>query len=304
MSGGGGTGRLAVLAALAANVGIAVAKFVAFGFTGSSAMLSEAVHSLADSANEVLLLVGGRHADRAPTVDHEFGYASVRYVYAFVVSVVLFVFGGAFALYEGWHKLAHPEPVTDPAWAFGVLGIALVLEAFSLRTALRESAAGRRGRSFRQYLRQERHPELPVVLLEDLAALSGLVLALAGLSLAVALDDGRWDGVASLLIGMVLVLVAVWLARRMTSLLIGESVLPDMRARLEAALLAEPAVRGVIHLRTMQLGPDEVLLATKIAVAPDISGAELAAAIDSAELRLREVLPDAKYLFVEPDLHR
>ncbi len=299
-----GGGRIAILAALVANLGIAVAKFVAWSVTGSSAMLSEGVHSLADSGNEVLLLVGGHRANRVPDAGHEFGYASSRYLYAFIVSVVLFTFGGAFAAYEGWHRLTHPTAVTDVGWGVGVLLVAILLESGSLRTALHESRADRAGLGFVAYLRQARHPELPVVLLEDLAALTGLGIALLGLTLASATKDARWDGASSLAIGALLVLVAGWLAVRMGSLLVGESVLPAQRITIIAALREEPSVLDVIHLRSLHLGPDEVLVAVKIAVDPALPAGELAAAIDRAEVRVRAVLPTARYVFIEPDLTR
>jgi len=297
-------GRLAIFAALAANLGIAAAKFVAWSVTGSSALLSEAVHSLADSGNEVLLLIGGRRSNRLPDAEHEFGYAATRYVYAFVVSVVLFVFGGAFALYEGVHKITHATPVVDLGWGFGVLALALVLEAVSFRTAVSESRKGRVDGGVRAYLRETRHPELPVVLLEDVGALTGLLIALAGLSMAAITGDSRWDGLSSVLIGLLLVVIAAWLARRMGSLLVGESVLPSVRAAVVAALIAEPEVVSVIHLRTLHLGPDEVLVAAKIAVSAELPAGELARVIDRAEIRLREVLPEARYVFLEPDLAR
>jgi cation diffusion facilitator family transporter len=297
-------GRIAIIAALIANLGIAVAKFLAWSVTGSSALLSECVHSLADSGNELLLIAGGQRSKRQPDANHEFGYAATRYVYAFVVSIVLFVFGGAFALYEGWHKVSHPTAVTDVGWGLGVLVVAIGLESWSLRTALHESRHARAGRSFRSYLHRARHPELPVVLLEDLGALTGLVIALSGLSLAAATGDSRWDGASSLLIGLLLVGIAIWLALRMGSLLVGESVLPEQRQAVLAALTREPAVRGVIHLRTLHLGPDEVLVAAKIDVDPDLPAGDLAVAIDAAERRLREVLPSARYVFIEPDQTR
>ena len=304
MSGPAGSGRIAVIAALVANLGIGAAKFVAWGFTGSTAMLSEAIHSVADSANEVLLLVGGHRATRPADDEHQFGYSASRYVYAFVVAVVLFVFGGLFAAYEGWHKLLRPTSVVDPVWGFAVLGIAIVLESVSFRTAWHQSREARAGRGLRYFLRNERRPELPVVLLEDLAALTGLLLALAGLSLAVVTGDGRWDGAGSLGIGLVLIGVAGFLSWRMGSMLIGESVMPSQRAALLAAIEATAGVRGVIHLRTLHVGPDEVLVAVKIDVAPEVAVAKLAPTIDAIEVQIRNVVPQARYVFVEPDVKR
>lgn len=297
-------GTKAILAALAANLGIAVSKFVAFAFTGSSSMMAEGVHSLADSGNQILLLVGGRRANRAATDEHPFGYGSTRYVYAFVVSVVLFSVGGLFAIYEGVHKLRHPEPLTSPQWAFGVLFISIVLEGFSLRTAVKESNLVRAGVRWWDFVRRAKAPELPVVLLEDTGALVGLVLALVGVTLAVVTGNGRWDGVGSLSIGVLLVCIAVFLAMEMTSLLIGESARPEDIRAIRAAIEAGDDIERIIHLRTLHLGPEEVLVAAKIAVAHDDTAVAVARAIDDAEVRLRAAVPHTLVIYLEPDIDR
>jgi cation diffusion facilitator family transporter len=297
-------GTRAVVAALAANLGIAVSKFVAFAFTGSSSMVSEGVHSVADSGNQVLLLVGGRRAGRAADDQHPFGYGRTRYVYAFVVSIVLFTLGGLFALYEGVHKVLNPEPLTRPAWAVGVLLVALVLEGFSLHTAVTESRPLRGRRSWWGFVRDAKQPELPVVLLEDTGALVGLVFALIGVSIAVATGNGRWDGIGSLAIGCLLVTVAGLLAVEMTSLLVGESALPSDVAAIRAALEAGADVERVIHLRTMHIGPDELLVGAKIAVSGGDTAAAVASAIDSAEARVRAAVPIATVIYLEPDIDR
>jgi cation diffusion facilitator family transporter len=297
-------GTRAVVAALLANLGIAVAKFVAAAFTGSSAMVAEGVHSLADSANQVLLLVGGRRARRAPDELHPFGYGRSRYVYAFVVSIVLFSLGGLFALYEGVHKVLHPEELTSPAWAIGVLLVAIGLESFSLRTAVHEATPHRGEMSWRQFVRRAKSPELPVVLLEDTGALVGLGCALVGVSLAAVTGNGRWDGVGSFAIGALLVVIAVFLALEMNSLLIGEAATPADVAAIRAALEDGDDVERVIHLRTMHIGPDEVLVGAKIAVAHDDSAATVARAIDAAERRVRDAVPMARVIFLEPDIDR
>jgi cation diffusion facilitator family transporter len=303
VSGTGGT--RAVVAALLANLGIAVAKFVAAAVTGSTAMVAEGVHSLADSANQVLLLVGGRRAQRAPDEEHPFGYGRSRYVYAFVVSIVLFSLGGLFALYEGLHKVLHPEGLTSPAWAIGVLLVAIVLESVSLRTAVHEASPHRsRGTSWWQFVRRAKSPELPVVLLEDTGALVGLFFALVGVSLAALTGNGRWDGVGSFAIGGLLVVIAVFLALEMNSLLIGEAATPGDVAAIRAALEAGDDVERVIHLRTMHIGPDEVLVGAKIAVAHDDSAATVARAIDAAERRVRAAVPTASVIYLEPDIDR
>ncbi len=302
MSASGGT--RAVVAALLANLGIAVSKFVAFAFTGSSSMLAEGVHSVADSGNQVLLLVGGRRARRAANDEHPFGYGRARYIYAFIVSIVLFSLGGVFALYEGWHKISHPEELTSPAWAFGVLGVAIVLEAFSLRTAVRESNHLRGEAPWNRFVRGAKAPELPVVLLEDSGALAGLVFALAGVTAAVVTGDGRWDGVGSLAIGALLVAIAAFLAVEMNSLLLGESGTAEHVAAVRSAIEAGADVERIIHLKTLHLGPDELLVAAKIAVRHDDSAAAVARAIDDAESRIRAAVPIARVIYLEPDIDR
>jgi cation diffusion facilitator family transporter len=297
-------GTKAVVAALAANTGIAITKFGAFVVTGSSSMLSEAIHSLADAGNQVLLLVGGRRSRREADEHHQFGYGRVRYVYAFVVSIVLFCLGGLFSVYEGWHKIHQPEPLTSPVVAFAVLGIAIALEAFSFRTAIREANHSRGSKSMAAFVREVRQPELPVVLLEDAGALVGLVFALIGVSLAVVTGDGRWDGVGALAIGALLLVIAVFLALEMSSMLVGESAVPEQTAAILAALESEPLVTRVIHLRTLHTGPDEILVAGKIAVRHDDTAAAVAAAIDGAEARVRAAVPEARWIYLEPDLER
>ena len=294
----------AVLAALAANLGIAITKFVAFAFTGSSSMLAEAVHSVADTGNQSLLLLGSRQAQKRRDREHQFGYGSERYFYAFVVSLVLFSVGGLFAMFEGITKIAHPHHVDQPAIAFAVLGIAIVLESLSFRTAKRESAHLKGDESWVSFIRHTKNPELPVVLLEDTAALVGLVFALAGVGLSVLTGNARWDGGGTLAIGALLVTVAVVLSIETKSLLIGESATPDVERRITEALTAGPDVDRVIHMRTLHLAPDELLVAAKIAVAHDNTAAEVARGIDAAERRVRAAVPIAKIIYLEPDLDR
>lgn len=302
MSASGGT--KAILAALFANLGIAVTKFVAFLLTGSSSMLAESIHSVADSSNQGLLLLGGRRARRAATPEHPFGYGRERYIYAFIVAIVLFSVGGLFALYEGWHKLQHPEPIESWQWVpVTVLLVAIVLESFSFRTAIVESNHVRGGKSWVDFVRHAKAPELPVVLLEDLGALVGLVLALFGVSLTLLTGDGTWDGLGTIAIGVLLVVIAVILAVETKSLLLGESAGRVDRERIEAALLADDAVERIIHMRTLHLGPEELLVAAKIAVRHDDSAAEVARAIDTAEARIRESVPIARVIYLEPDIY-
>jgi cation diffusion facilitator family transporter len=303
MSAGGGT--RAIVAALAANLGIAATKFVAFLLTRSSSMLAESIHSLADSGNQFLLLVGGKRAKRAATPDHPFGYGRERYIYAFLVSIVLFTVGGVFAMYEGVHKIRHPEAIDSWQWVpLVVLVTATALESFSFRTAIQEANHDRGDASWVSYVRHAKAPELPVVLLEDLAALIGLLLALFGVTLTLATDNGRWDGAGTLAIGVLLASVAAVLSVETKSLLLGESATPASVRRITEALEAEPAVLRVIHLRTLHLGPEELLVAAKIAVRHDDSMASVAAAIDSAEVRVRAAEPTARVIYLEPDLDR
>lgn len=293
-----------MIAALAANLGIAATKFTAFAFTGSASMLAESAHSVADSGNQALLLIGRRRAAREETEEHQFGFGAERYFYAFIVALVLFTVGSLFSLYEGYDRIRHPEHVTSPAVAFGVLFVAIALESFSLRTAVRESRQARGSVSWGGFIRRAKAPELPVVLLEDMAALAGLIFALAGVSLATATGDARWDGAGSLAIGVLLGCVAAILAVEMKSLLIGESASTDTERRIVAAILDGPEVNDVIHLRTMHVGPDTLLVAAKIAVAGSDSAASIAAGIDAAERRTRAAVPIARHIFLEPDLLR
>jgi cation diffusion facilitator family transporter len=294
----------AIFAALAANLGIAVTKFVAFLLTRSSSMLAESIHSLADSGNQVLLLIGGKRAQRPATEEHPFGYGRSRYLYAFIVSVVLFTAGGLFALYEAYHKWNDPHPITEWQWVpVVILLAAIVMEGLSFRTAMAEAAHVREGRSWFRFIRETKSPELPVVLLEDSAALVGLVFALFGVVLTLLTHDGHWDAVGTGLIGLLLVGVAVLLALETSSLLLGEGATPaDVIAIREA--LVGPGVDSVIHLRTMYVGPDELLVAAKIGVPPTESARDVAEAIDAAEVRVRKAVPIARLIFLEPDIAR
>jgi cation diffusion facilitator family transporter len=296
----GGTLR-AIVAALAANIGIALSKFVAFLFTGSSSMLAESVHSLADTANQVLLLIGGKSSRQPASELHPFGYGRFRYLYGFLVTVVIFLVGGVFALYEGYTKLRHPQRLESPIWAFVVLGISIVLESFSLRTAVRESNR-RVGVTWLSFLRRAKSPEIPVVLFEDTGALLGLAFALVGITLATITKNSRWDAVGSLAIGLLLVAISLLLSRKMRSLLIGEAADERVIAQIEDAVVSEPLIECLIHLRTMHLGPDQILIAAKVAVGADETMRDVAAAIDGAEKRIRACVRLDCLIFLEPDL--
>jgi cation diffusion facilitator family transporter len=297
-------GTRAIIAAMFANLGIALTKFVAFLITTSSSMLAEAVHSLADTGNQALLLIGGRQSRRRATPEHPFGYGRDRYIYAFIVSVVLFSVGGLFALYEGYHKIADPHPIERWYVAVGVLLVAIALEAFSFRTAIVESNKVRVRQSWPEFVRRAKAPELPVVLLEDLGALIGLNFALIGVGLAVWTDNGVWDGIGTLAIGLLLVVIAAVLAVEMKSLLLGEAASPVAQERIKAALTSQTGVDSIIHIRTLHLGPDELLVAAKIAVNGSATAAEVAATIDAAEAAIRAVEPTARVIYIEPDIRR
>jgi len=299
----GGTTK-AILAAFLANLGIAAAKFVGFAITGSSALLAEGVHSVADASNQGLLALGGRRARRKPTPLHPFGYGRARYFWSFVVAVVLFTLGGLFSMYEGWHKLSDPHSITSPAVAFVILGVAIVFELYALRSAVVHARPERGDRGWWTYIRSSRSPELPVLLLEDSGALIGLVLATVGIALALLTGDPVWDGVATVAIGLLLVVIAVFLAIEMKSLLMGEAAEPETIARIVGELEAAPEVRSVIHLLTQHLGPDDLLVAAKLELDPALDVPGVAGAIDAAEARVREAVPAARVMYLEPDLRR
>jgi len=297
-------GTRAILAALAANLGIAVTKFVAFLLTGSSSMLAESVHSVADSSNQGLLLLGGKRARKQATPEHPFGYGRERYFWAFVVSIVLFSIGGLFALYEAYHKFQQPEAITDWVWVpIVVLVVAIAFESFSFRTAIVESNHVRGKRSWARFIRSAKAPELPVILLEDFAALIGLVFALFGVALTLITGNGVWDAVGTALIGILLVVVAIVLSVEMKSLLLGESGSVENVRAIESAIADAPGIERVIHMRTLHIGPEELIVAAKVAVADSDTGNLIADAINVAELRARQAAPDLTLLmYLEPDI--
>ena len=296
-------GTKAVIAALGANLGIAVIKFVAFAITGSSSMLAEGVHSVVDSGNQGLLLIGGKQAQRRADAEHPFGYGRDRYVYGFLVALMLFSLGGLFALYEGIEKIRHPHHLESAVVAIVVLLVAIGLESFSLRTAIKESRHHKGSDSWVAFIRHAKAPELPVVLLEDVAALTGLVFAFLGVGLTLVTDDPIWDGIGTSAIGALLIAVAVILMIETKSLLLGESAAPVQVRAIGAALLGD-GVDRVIHLKTMHLGPDELLVGAKIAMPRGTALVDVAQAIDAAEARVRAAVPSARVIYLEPDLDR
>jgi cation diffusion facilitator family transporter len=297
--------RKAIIAALLANLGIAIAKFVGFVITSSAGLLAEAVHSLADTGNQALLLLGGQRARKAADVEHPFGYGRERYFWAFVVAVVLFSVGGLFALYEGISKLRDPHEVESLWVAIGILVFAIVLESISLRTAYREASHRRPpGVSWWSWIRTAKEPELPVVLLEDTGAEIGLFFALGGVLLAHFTDEPRWDALGSIAIGALLVVIAILLAVEMKGLLIGESASTKDAERITTILEGAPSVRRLIHIKTQHLGPDELLVAAKLEFDPDLSVDQLAEAINGVETALRDAVPIARVVYIEPDVYR
>jgi cation diffusion facilitator family transporter len=303
-------GTKAVVAALLANTGIAVTKFIAFLLTGFSSMLAESIHSVADAGNQGLLLLGGKKSKKDPTEEHPFGYGRERYIYSFIVAIVLFSVGGLFALYEAYHKFheiqaGHAETVDD--WRrfapIVVLLVAIALEGWSFRTAIVETAKIKGKASFPQFVRRAKSPELPVILLEDAAALLGLVFALAGVGLSLITGNQYWDVVGTTLIGVLLVAVAIILAIETKSLLLGEAATPEARRRIWNALEGTEGVDRVIHMKTSHLGPEELLVAVKIGVPHDVSAAQVAATIDAAERAIRQAEPVAQVIYIEPDIY-
>jgi cation diffusion facilitator family transporter len=296
--------KRAIIAALLANAGIAVAKFVGFLITGSSSMLAEAVHSVADTSNQGLLLWGQRQAGKAADALHQFGYGRSRYFYSFVVALVLFTLGAAFALYEGYEKIIHPHELTSPFVAIAILVVAIGLESYSFRTAIVESRPLKGSSTWWRFIRTSRNPELPVVLLEDTGALVGLVLALAGVGLTMLTGNPIWDGIGTLCIGALLAVIAVILMIEMHSALIGEGATTQEDENIRAAVEQTTNVDRLIHLRTQYFSPEELLVGAKIALTPGTDLATVAATIDGAEAAIRAAVPAATIIYLEPDLDR
>ena len=294
----------AIFAALGANIGIAATKFIAAAFSGSASMLAEAIHSCADSGNQVLLLVGGRRAKREATPAHPFGYGRSRYIYAFMVSIVLFSIGGMFSIIEGVNKLSEPHELEMVWLPLVVLGVSIVLESFSLRAALQAAKEERGKTSLIQFIRHAKSPELPVVMLEDIAALVGLVLAFAGVGLTALTHNPIWDAIGTLSIGALLVAVAVILGAETSSLLVGEGATAQDNTHIAEALRKTKGIEDIIHMKTLYLGPDELMVAAKIAVSTKLTAQDIAEAIDDAEVNIRKAVPAARVIYLEPDILR
>ncbi len=299
-----GGGKKAIIAALAANLGIAIAKVIGFVITGASSMLAEAIHSVADSGNQGLLLFGATRAQQAPDEEHHFGYGRERYFWSFIVALVIFALGSLFAIYEGVHKLLHPEPLSSPMVAVAILVVGLLLEGWSFFTAMKEAGRIRGSATWWQFIRKTKHAELPVVLLEDFGALIGLVLALLGVGASTLTDNPRFDAIGTLSIGILLGFIAVFLAIEMKSLLIGESASAQVIEEIERQIESTPSVACLIHMRTQHLGPEEILVAAKVSLEEHLDVKGVAETINEIESRIRGVVPSVRYLFIEPDLLR
>jgi len=296
--------RKAIVAAFLANLGIAISKFIGFALTGSAGLLAEAIHSVADTGNQALLMLGGKRARRGATPEHPFGYGRERYFWSFVVALVLFSMGGLFAIYEGIEKLRHPHEPENLVVAVVILLAAIVMESFSFRTAIKESRPLKKRKSWWAFIRRSKNPELPVVLLEDLGALIGLCFALTGVVLAKATDNARFDAMGSLAIGLLLVVIAMVLAVEMKGLLIGEAASPEMQEHMARAITTAPNVVRLIHMRTEHLGPDELLVGAKLELIDGLSAVEMADAINVVEARMRDAVPEARVIYIEPDVQR
>lgn len=301
MAAGGGT--RAIVAAMVANGGIAVAKFVAYIVTGSASMLAESIHSVADTSNQGLLLLGGRRAQKVADDRHQFGYGRERYFWAFVVAMVLFALGGLFSIFEGIEKIRRPHEVESLAWAIGVLVFAIIAEALSFRTAIIEAQRIKGDRTWTDFIRKSRSPELPVVLLEDAGAMIGLIFALVGVGLTAITGDPIWDGLGTLSIGILLLIISIVLTIEMKSLLIGEAATQEHITAITEAVDSVGTVNRVIDLRTQHIGPEELLIAGKLEFDRSLSNPAISDAIDNVESALREAIPLDMQIYLEPDLY-
>ena len=297
--------RKAIIAAFFANLGIAISKFVGFLLTGSAGLAAESVHSFADTGNQGLLMLGAKRSTKARDEEHPFGHERERYFWAFIVALVLFSMGGLFALYEGIHKFRNPHETDNIGIAIGILIVAILLESYSLRTAVKEVQHIKPPQqSYWQFIKTAKQPELPTVLLEDVAAETGLFFALTGVLLAHFTHEPRWDAVGSIAIGVLLVVVAFILGVEMKGMLMGETALPETRIDLAKALREHQHIQEVIYLHTEHLGPDVLLVAAKAIFEPSLSAADVSRSIDEAEAKMREAVPTARFIFIEPDIAR
>ena len=291
-----------IIQSLLVNVTIAAIKAVAAVLTKSGSMLAEAIHSSADCGNQVLLLIGVKSARRKPDASHPLGYGRDVYFWSFIVALLLFTGGGVFSVYEGIHKILAPEPVERVGLGAAILGISLLLEGYATLSNIKEMNQRRKERGFFQYLRETKDSDLVVIFGENAAAVLGLAVALAALLLAGKTKDGRWDGGGSLVIGLVLCAVAVFLGREIKSLLLGESADPEIEAAVRATADDHGDIDRVLHVVTVQQGPGEVMVAVKVSFKEKLPVDDVCRSINDFEAKLRKVRPEIRWLFVEPDI--
>jgi len=291
----------AILYAFCANLGIALAKLAAALFTQSGSMLAESIHSFADSGNQVLLYIGLKQSQRPPSREHPLGYGKISYFWSFIVALMLFSLGGVFSIYEGWHKLHEPEPLRTAWIALMVLGVSIVLEAFSLAGCLREIKLLRGQKTLRKWLATTRNAELVVVLGEDVAALAGLALAFIFVSIAAITGDTRFDAMGSIVIGVILIGVSLFIAMRIKSLIVGRSAEEDLQAGIREEIDAAPEIEKLLNAITLQMGP-QVMLAAKVKMCPGISIETAVDGINALERRIKARFPEIAWCFVEPDV--
>ena len=296
------TGKKTILAALIANVGIAIAKFAGFAITKSSTMLAEGIHSSADSANQLLLLLGTRRAKREPSPKHPFGYGRERYFWSFVVALILFSLGSLFAVYEGIEKIRHPHALNNASWAIGILIFGIFIESFSFRTAIVEAKTIKGQTSWSKFVVRSKQPEIPVVLLEDAGALFGMVIALGAITLVKTTGEPIWDGIGTLSIGVLLGVIAIILAREMHSLIIGEAASETDRLKIVSVIENNKQVVELVEMRTQHLGPEEILIGVRIAFRETLQTKEIAQLINQLENDIRIELDNAGPIFIEPEL--
>ena len=296
------TGKKTILAALIANLGIAIAKFVGFAITKSSTMLAEGIHSSADSANQLLLLMGTQRAKREPSSKHPFGYGRERYFWSFVVALILFSLGSLFAIYEGIEKIRHPHALNNASWAIGILIFGIFIESFSFRTAIVEARTIKGESTWSKFVVRSKQPEIPVVLLEDAGALFGMVIALAAISLGKITGEPIWDGIGTLSIGVLLGVIAIILAREMHSLIIGEAASEKDLSKIVNIIESNSQVAQLVEMRTQHLGPDEILIGVRVAFRENLQTKEIANLINQLEADIRIELKNAGPIFIEPEI--
>ena len=296
------TGKKTILAALIANVGIAIAKFAGFAITKSSTMLAEGIHSSADSANQLLLLLGTRRAKREPSSKHPFGYGRERYFWSFVVALILFSLGSLFAIYEGIEKIRHPHALNNASWAIGILIFGIFIESFSFRTAIVEAKTIKGETSWSKFVVRSKQPEIPVVLLEDAGALFGMVIALAAITLVKTTGEPIWDGIGTLSIGVLLGVIAIILAREMHSLIIGEAASETDLSKIVSVIENNTQVVQLVEIRTQHLGPEEILIGVRVAFHETLQTKDIARLINKLEDDIRTEIKNAGPIFIEPEI--